>query len=90
MRRISVIFCALCAIITTGSAKTLVAYYDENTAMSINVIVGNNMPFNKIKCPTCQGEDHDLIKTNNAEYEYVCRNCKTHFDVALEDIIKKI
>lgn len=55
-----------------------------------NVIVGNNMPFNKIKCPTCQGEDHDLIKTNNAEYEYVCRNCKTHFDVALEDIIKKI
>ena len=41
MRRISAIFCALCAIITTGSAKTLVAYYDDNTAMSINVIVGN-------------------------------------------------
>ena len=41
MRRISVIFCALCAIITTGSAKTLVAYYTDNTAMSINVIVGN-------------------------------------------------
>lgn len=41
MRRISAIFCALCAIITTGSAKTLVAYNDENTSMSINVIVGN-------------------------------------------------
>ena len=41
MRRISVIFCALCAIITTGSAKTLVAYDTDNTAMSINVIVGN-------------------------------------------------
>ena len=41
MRRISAIFCALCAIITTGSAKTLVAYYTDNTAMSINVIVGN-------------------------------------------------
>ena len=40
MRRISAIFCALCAIITTGSAKTLVAYYDENTAMSINVVIG--------------------------------------------------
>ena len=40
MRRISAILCALCAIITTGSAKTLVAYYDENTAMSINVVIG--------------------------------------------------
>lgn len=41
MRRISAIFCALCAIITTGYAKTLVANYTEDTAMSINVIVGN-------------------------------------------------
>lgn len=41
MRRILTILCALCAIITTGSAKTLVAYYTDNTAMSINVIVGN-------------------------------------------------
>ena len=39
MRRISAIFCALCAIITTGSAKTLVAYNTENT-MQINVTVG--------------------------------------------------
>jgi len=40
MRRISAIFCALCAIITTGSAKTLVAYNTENT-MQINVTIGN-------------------------------------------------
>jgi len=38
MKRILTILCALCAIITTGSAKTLVAY---NTAMQINVIIGN-------------------------------------------------
>ena len=41
MKRILTILCAPCAIITTGSAKTLVAYYTENTVMSINVIVGN-------------------------------------------------
>lgn len=41
MRRILTILCALFAIITTGSAKTHVAYYTDNTAMSISVIVGN-------------------------------------------------
>ena len=42
MKRTLIILCALCAIITTGSAKTLVAYYNtENTAMQINVIIGN-------------------------------------------------
>lgn len=41
MRRILTILCALCAIITTGYAKTHVANYTEDTAMSINVIVGN-------------------------------------------------
>ena len=40
MKRILTILCALCAIITTGSAKTLVAYNTDNTAMQINVIVG--------------------------------------------------
>ncbi|MBR1716250.1 MAG: hypothetical protein IJ718_01365 [Paludibacteraceae bacterium] len=41
MKRILTIFCALCTIITTGAAKTLVAYYTDDTAMSINVIIGN-------------------------------------------------
>lgn len=55
-----------------------------------NLIVGNNMPFNKIKCPTCQGENHDMIKTASEDYEYVCKDCKTHFNVPLERIVKKL
>lgn len=54
-----------------------------------NLIVGNNMPFNKIKCPNCQGENYTIVKSCDKDYEYVCQNCKTHFSVALDDIIKK-
>ena len=41
MKKLVCILCALCAISITGSAKTLVVYNDDNTAMSINVIIGN-------------------------------------------------
>ena len=55
-----------------------------------NLIVGNNMPFNKIKCPTCEGEDYDLIKTDTEEFEYVCKNCNTHFYIPLDELVKNL
>ena len=30
-----------------------------------------------------------MIKTDKEQYEYICKNCNTHFSVALEDIIKR-
>lgn len=56
-----------------------------------NIIVGNNMPFNKIKCPRCKGEKHILPQTDDkADYLYVCKDCGCTFDVSLNDIIKNI
>ena len=78
--------------------KDSVTIFDVLTSFNIfqlivsiicNLIVGNNMPFNKIKCPTCQGEEYNMIKTDKEQYEYICKNCNTHFSVALEDIIKR-
>lgn len=56
-----------------------------------NIIVGNNMPFNKIKCPRCKGEKHTL-KQNSDTYNflYVCESCDTEFEVSLDEIIKEI
>jgi hypothetical protein len=56
-----------------------------------NLIVGNNMPFNKVKCPNCQSEKSTMVKNSDRkEYEYVCKDCKTHFFVNLDEIIKEI
>lgn len=56
-----------------------------------NLIVGNNMPFNRIKCPHCNGEEYTMKKIDNEEkYEYVCSYCKTHFKVSIDEIIKDI
>lgn len=56
-----------------------------------NLIVGNNMPFNKVKCPHCQSEKHTMEKNAiQKEYEYVCGDCGTKFNVSLEEIIKKM
>ena len=56
-----------------------------------NLIVGNNMPFNKVKCPHCQSEKHTMEKNAiQKEYEYVCVDCGTKFNVSLEEIIKKM
>lgn len=55
-----------------------------------NLIVGNNMPFNRIKCPTCQGENYYLLPTASNKYEYVCKDCKTHFYVPLEEIVYRL
>ena len=56
-----------------------------------NVIVGNNMPFNKIKCPRCKGENHSLQQSSEIrDYKYICDSCGFVFDVSLDSIIKKI
>lgn len=56
-----------------------------------NLIVGNNMPFNKIKCPNCQSEKNTMVKNSDCkEYEYVCKDCKTHFFVDFDKIIKEL
>lgn len=56
-----------------------------------NVIVGNNMPLNKIKCPRCKGENHVLQKNStNAKFEYVCETCGCTFDVPLDVLIKEL
>ena len=55
-----------------------------------NLIVGNNMPFNKIKCPNCQSENYTMVKSSDKDYRYVCQDCKTQFSVALDEIIKKL
>lgn len=55
-----------------------------------NIIVGNNMPFNKIKCPLCKGENHILQQNSkNAQFEYVCEACNYTFEVSLDEIIKE-
>ena len=56
-----------------------------------NLLVGNHMPFNKIKCPNCQSEKYTMVKNvMQKDFEYVCKDCKTHYTVLLEDIIKPI
>lgn len=56
-----------------------------------NLIVGNNMPFNKVKCPNCQSEKSTMARNSDLkEYEYICKDCKTRFFVNLNEIIKGI
>lgn len=56
-----------------------------------NIIVGNNMPFNKIKCPNCKGEKYSLQQdSEHRDYHYRCDNCGLVFDVSLDEIIKEI
>lgn len=56
-----------------------------------NVIVGNNMPFNRIKCPRCKGEKHSLKQCiDKSCYVYECDSCGYGFEVSLEDIIKEL
>lgn len=55
-----------------------------------NVIVGNNMPINKIKCPRCKGENHVLQQNSkNVKFEYVCESCGCTFEVPFDDLIKE-
>lgn len=55
-----------------------------------NVVVGNNMPLNKIKCPRCKGENHILQQNSeHADYEYVCESCGCIFEVSIDKLIKE-
>lgn len=55
-----------------------------------NVVVGNNMPLNRIKCPRCKGENHILQQnSNNANFEYVCESCGCTFDISFDELIKE-
>lgn len=55
-----------------------------------NVITGNNMPLNKIKCPRCKGENYILQQNSEKlNFEYVCESCGCTFDVPFDDLIKK-
>lgn len=54
-----------------------------------NIIVGENMPFNKIKCPNCMSENFSLRQdSNKKEFIYVCRDCKTKYTVELDEILR--
>lgn len=54
-----------------------------------NVVVGNNMPLNKIKCPRCKGENHILQQNSeHADYEYICESCGCTFEVSIDRLIK--
>lgn len=56
-----------------------------------NLIVGNNMPFNKIKCPICKSEETIMKKVDDQkEYRYICQYCQNSFNVSLNEIIKEI
>lgn len=56
-----------------------------------NLIVGNKMPFNKIKCPICKSEEIIMQKVDDQkEYRYICQYCQNSFNVSLNEIIKEI
>lgn len=56
-----------------------------------NIIVGNNMPFNKVKCPLCMGEKHTMQQNKDkVGYHYICSSCGHVFEVSMDDIIKKL
>lgn len=56
-----------------------------------NLIVGNNMPFNKIKCPICKSEETIMQKVDDQkEYRYICQYCQNSFNDSLNEIIKEI
>lgn len=56
-----------------------------------DIITGNNMPFNKIKCPNCKNEKFTMLQnSDNTSYECVCANCNTHFEVSMKSITKDI
>lgn len=56
-----------------------------------DIITGDDMPFNKIKCPNCKSEKFTMIQNSDKiSYEYVCANCNTHFEVSMKSITKSI
>lgn len=55
-----------------------------------NLIVGDDMPFNKVRCPVCDGEKFTMLNINKQrDYEYLCKDCKTKFNISPNKIAKK-
>ena len=54
-----------------------------------NLMVGDNMPFNKIKCPNCQSENFSMRQdSTRKEYVYVCKDCKTMYSLEMKEILR--
>ena len=59
-------------------------------SITSNLITGEQMPFNKIKCPNCKSERYTMrINEDKKEYIYVCDECQTRFTKDLEEIVKE-
>lgn len=80
--------------------KETITVFDLLTSLNIiqlvtstisNLLVGNNMLFNKIKCPNCQSEKYSLSKNSSQkELDCICEVFQTHYSVSLENIIMEI
>lgn len=78
--------------------KESITVFDIMTSVNIlnliisiinNVIVGNDMPFNKIKCPNCESEKFKMKKINDKDsLQYICKDCGTSYDVSIDTIVK--
>ena len=58
-------------------------------SMVSNVIVGDDMPINKTKCPNCLGEKHTMtFSREKADFEFTCLDCGHVFSVPFETMKK--
>lgn len=58
-------------------------------SITSNLITGEQMPFNKIKCPNCKSEKYTMrTDEDRKEYVYVCTDCNTRYTMNLEEIVK--
>ena len=54
-----------------------------------NLMVGDNMPFNKIKCPNCQSENFSMRQDSaRKEYVYACKDCKTIYSLEMKEMLR--
>lgn len=52
-----------------------------------NIMVGNHMPFNRIKCPNCKSESYSMrAEDGEKDYIYVCNDCGVRFTKELKEI----
>ena len=80
--------------------KDSITVFDVMTSLNIltlivsiisNLLTGNNMPFNRIKCPQCGCESYKMkMDENSKKYLHVCDFCGKIYGVKLIDIVKTI
>jgi len=80
--------------------KDSITVFDVMTSLNIltlivsitsNLLTGNNMPFNRIKCPQCGCESYKMkMDENSNKYLHVCDFCGEIYEVRLIDIVKTI